>query len=217
MGEALHVPRHIVVEGPIGVGKTSLVERLAERLGARCIFEQHADNPFLPGFYKDRRRFAFQTQLFFLIARHHQQRELVQQDLFAQSTVCDYMFAKDKIFAYLNLQDDELRLYELIFDLLEPEAVRPDLVIYLVAEPAVLLERIRHRNREYERPITADYLRELIAAYSRFFFAYDDSPLLVVNTSDIDFVHNQDDFEALVEQVQTHRHGTKQFIPLGSG
>jgi deoxyguanosine kinase len=190
---------------------------LAERLGARRILEQAAENPFLSRFYKDRRRYAFQTQLFFLISRYQQQRELMQQDLFAQSTVCDYMFAKDKIFAYLNLQEDELRLYEAIYDLLEPEVVRPDLVIYLVAEPHVLLERIRHRNREFERSITADYLKELTAAYSRFFFAYDDSPLLVVNTSDIDFVHNSDDFEALVEQVQTHRHGTKQFIPLGAG
>jgi deoxyadenosine/deoxycytidine kinase len=127
------------------------------------------------------------------------------------------MFAKDKIFAYLDLDEDELRLYELIYDLLEPEVVRPDLVIYLVAEPSVLLERIHHRNRDFERPITADYLKDLTAAYSRFFFAYDDSPLLVVNTSDIDFVHNPDDFEALVAQIQTHRHGTKQFIPLGSG
>jgi len=217
MGETLSTPRHIVVEGPIGVGKTSLVHMLADRLGSRIILEHIGENPFLGKFYKDRRRYAFQTQLFFLISRFQQQRELLQQDLFTQSTVCDYMFAKDKIFAYLNLTDDELRLYEAVYDLLEPEVVHPDLVIYMVAEVPILLERIRHRNREFERNISADYLKELTAAYSRFFFAYDDSPLLVVNTSDIDFVHNSDDFEALVDQIQTHRHGTKQFIPLGSG
>jgi len=199
------------------VGKTSLVKLLAERFQARSIFEQADENPFLSRFYRDRRGYAFQTQLFFLIQRFHQQRALIQQDLFKRSTVCDYMFAKDKIFAYLNLDGDELRLYEQIYDLLAPETVRPDLVIYLVAEPRVLLERIRHRSIDYERPITADYLSELNAAYSRFFFAYDDGPLLVVNTNDIDFVNNPDDFEALVEHIQTHRKGTKQFIPLGSG
>lgn len=217
MGEMLDTPRHIAVEGPIGVGKTSLVRLLAERLNARPLYEQPAENPFLDKFYRDRRRYAFQTQLFFLISRYRQLRELQQQDLFARSTVSDYLFAKDRIFAYLNLSDDELRLYEQLYDLLAPEVIRPDLVIYLVAEPHILMERVRHRNHEYERPITVDYLKELTAAYSRFFFAYDESPLLVVNTTDIDFVHNPDDFEALVEQVLTHRRGTKQFIPLGSG
>ena len=217
MGEALEQHRHIVVEGPIGVGKTSLTKMLAERFGARAIIETAADNPFLGKFYRDRGQYAFQTQLFFLITRYQQQRELLQQDLFARSTVCDYMFAKDKIFAYLNLSGDERRLYEQIYDLLAPETVRPDLVIYLVAEPRVLLERIRHRGLDYEKPITVDYLEELTDAYSRFFFAYDDGPLLVVNTNDIDFVNNADDFDALVGQVTTHRKGTKQFIPLGSG
>ena len=217
MGELLNSPRHIVLEGPIGVGKTSLVNLLADRFGARAVLEQPAENPFLAKFYTDRRGYAFQTQLFFLIQRFHQQRELLQQDLFSQSTVCDYMFAKDKIFAYLNLDGDELRLYEQIYDLLAAETIRPDLVIYLVAEPRILLERIKTRGNEYEKPITAEYLSDLTAAYSRFFFAYDDSPLLVVNTNDIDFVNNGDDFEALVEQVLTHRKGTKLFIPLGSG
>ncbi len=216
MGETVEHLRHIVVEGPIGVGKTSLVNMLAERFSARGIFEQAAENPFLPKFYNDQRTYAFQTQLFFLIQRFHQQRALIQQDLFNRSTVCDYMFAKDKIFAYLTLNGDELRLYEQIFDLLAPETVRPDLVLYLVAEPRVLMERIRRRNIEYELPITAKYLSDLTAAYSRFFFAYDDSPLLIVNTNDIDFVNNPDDFAALVDQILTHRKGTKQFIPLGS-
>ncbi len=210
-------PRHIAVEGPIGVGKTSLVRMLADRLNARSIFERAAENPFLGGFYKDRKRYAFQTQLFFLVSRYRQQRELIQQDLFSRSTVCDYVFAKDKIFAYLNLDDDELRLYDQIYDLLAAELVKPDLVIYLVADPEVLMDRIKKRAHDYEKHLDRDYLRQLTAAYSKFFFAYDDSPLLVVNTSDIDFVHNLDDFEALVQQVTTHKRGTKQFIPLGSG
>ncbi|HPQ71371.1 MAG TPA: deoxynucleoside kinase [bacterium] len=210
-------PRHIVVEGPIGVGKTSLVSLLAERLKARAIFERPEENPFLEGFYRDKKRFAFQTQLFFLVSRYRQQRELIQQDLFARNTVCDYMFAKDKIFAHLNLSDDERRLYGQIYEILEREVVTPDLVIYLVADPRILMERIQRRNFRYERPLTIDYLEELTAAYSKFFFAYDASPLLVVNTSDIDFVYNADDFEALVQQVISHRRGTKQFIPLGSG
>lgn len=210
-------PRHIAVEGPIGVGKTSLVRMLADRLGARAIFERAADNPFLEGFYHERKRYAFQTQLFFLISRYQQQRELLQQDLFSQSTVCDYMFAKDKIFAHLNLDNEELQLYNQIYDLLEPGVVRPDLVIYLVADVDVLLRRIKQRAHHYEKSLDRDYLAQTTAAYSKFFFAYDESPLLVVNTSDIDFVHNQDDWEALVNQVITHRRGTKQFIPLGSG
>ncbi|HPM77188.1 MAG TPA: deoxynucleoside kinase [bacterium] len=210
-------PRHIVVEGPIGVGKTSLVSLLAERLKARAIFERPEENPFLEGFYRDKKRYAFQTQLFFLVSRYRQQRELIQQDLFARNTVCDYMFAKDKIFAHLNLSDDERRLYGQIYEILEREVVTPDLVIYLVADPRILMERIQRRNFRYERPLTIDYLEELTAAYSKFFFAYDASPLLVVNTSDIDFVYNPDDFEALVQQVTSHRRGTKQFIPLGSG
>jgi len=210
-------PRHIVVEGPIGVGKTSLVSLLAERLKARAIFERPEENPFLEGFYRDKKRYAFQTQLFFLVSRYRQQRELIQQDLFARNTVCDYMFAKDKIFAHLNLSDDERRLYGQIYEILEREVVTPDLVIYLVADPRILMERIQRRNFRYERPLTIDYLEELTAAYSKFFFAYDASPLLVVNTSDIDFVYNPVDFEALVQQVTSHRRGTKQFIPLGSG
>lgn len=217
MGEILNTPRHIVVEGPIGVGKTSLVELLHQRLGARMILEEVADNPFLEKFYQDQSRYAFQTQVHFLISRYLQQRELIQQDLFSESTVCDYMFAKDKIFAYLNLDEHELTLYEQIYDLLEPEVVHPDLVIYMVAEPHVLIERIKQRARHYERPITAEYLSQLTDAYSRFFFAYDDSPLLVVNTNDIDFVRYPEDFEALVAQIQTHRRGAKQFHPLGSG
>ncbi|MCB9477534.1 MAG: deoxynucleoside kinase [Deltaproteobacteria bacterium] len=210
-------PRYIVVEGPIGVGKSSLVRKLGERLDARMIFEQVDENPFLEGFYKDSRKYAFQTQLFFLLSRFQQQRELAQQDLFAQNTVSDYLFAKDKIFAYLNLSEHELALYERIYRMFEFEIVKPDLVVFLVAHPKVLLKRIRVRNHAYERRLGIEYLDQLTEAYSKFFFAYDESPLLVVNTSEIDFVNNPEHFDALLTEIDTHTRGTKHFIPLGSG
>jgi deoxyguanosine kinase len=209
--------RYIAVEGPIGVGKSSLVRKLGERLEARMIFEQVEENPFLEGFYRDPRKFAFQTQLFFLLSRYQQQRELLQQDLFAQSTISDYLFAKDKIFAYLNLSDHELMLYERVYRMLELEVTKPDLVVFLVAHPKVLLKRIRIRNHSYERRLGLEYLQELTNAYSKFFFAYDETPLLVVNTSDIDFVNNAEHFDALLNEITTHTRGTKHFIPLGSG
>ncbi|MBZ0273126.1 deoxynucleoside kinase [bacterium] len=210
-------PRYIVVEGPIGVGKSSLVRKLGERLDARMIFEQVEENPFLSVFYRDPRKYAFQTQLFFLLSRYQQQRELSQQDLFAQSTVSDYVFAKDKIFAYLNLGEHELALYEKVYRMLEVEIVKPDLTIFLVAHPKILLKRVRMRNLPYERRLGLEYLEQLTNAYSRFFFAYDESPLLVVNTSDIDFVNNPEHFQALLHEIDHHEKGVKHFIPLGSG
>ncbi|MCC6160259.1 MAG: deoxynucleoside kinase [Deltaproteobacteria bacterium] len=209
-------PRYIVVEGPIGVGKSSLVRMLGERLDARMIFEQVEENPFLEGFYRDPRKYAFQAQLFFLLSRYGQQRELVQQELFAQHTVSDYLFAKDRIFAYLNLTEHELALYERIYRLLEIEVAKPDLVVFLVADPKVLLKRIRIRNHPYEQRLGLEYLEQLTNAYSKFFFAYDESPLLVVNTSRMDFVNNPRDFDALMSEIENHTKGTKHFIPLGS-
>jgi deoxyadenosine/deoxycytidine kinase len=208
--------RHIVIDGPIGVGKTSLAQLLAERLNARLVLEQAGENPFLEDFYKNPKRFAFQTQVFFLFSRFQQQKELAQPELFTRSTVCDYLFAKDRIFAYLNLSEDEITLYDKIYELLAASAIRPDLVVYLVANPKILMKRIRRRARTYERRITQEYLEELVSAYNGFFFNYDDSPLLVVNTSQIDFVHSDEDFENLVNEILSHRRGMKHFIPIGS-
>ena len=209
--------RHIVIEGPIGVGKTSLTLMLAERFGARPVLEKVDENPFLADFYRDPRKYAFQVQLFFLLTRYQQHKELAQPDLFERSTVCDYIFAKDRIFAYLNLDENEIMLYERIYSMLEPAAIKPDLVVFLVASPKMLFKRIRLRNRPYERKITAEYLEELVSAYNKFFFSYNQSPLLVVNTSELDFVHSKEDFERLVEEIVSHNRGVKHFIPIGSG
>jgi len=209
-------PRYIVVEGPIGVGKTSLADMLAERLQARKLLEGPEENPFLSQFYTDMRRYAFQTQLYFLLNRFRQQQELVQFDLFKQSLVSDYLFAKDKIFAYLTLDDNELALYERLHPLLEMRVQKPDLVLYLQASTEVLMRRIQMRARAYERELDRTYLEDVNAAYNHFFFHYSVTPLLVVNTNDIDFVKHKEDFEDLVKQVETVRAGTHYYVPLGS-
>jgi len=209
-------PRYIVVEGPIGVGKTSLSELLAERLQARKLLEGPEENPFLSQFYTDMRRYAFQTQLYFLLNRFRQQQELVQFDLFKQSLVSDYLFAKDKIFAYLTLDDNELALYERLHPLLEMRVQKPDLVLYLQASTEVLMRRIQMRARAYERELDRTYLEDVNAAYNHFFFHYSVTPLLVVNTNDIDFVKHKEDFEDLVKQVEVVRAGTHYYVPLGS-
>jgi deoxyguanosine kinase len=209
-------PRYIVVEGPIGVGKTSLVERLAERLNGRTLLEVADDNPFLPNFYRDRKRCAFQAQLWFLLNRFRQQQELAQGDLFEQTLVADYLFAKDKIFAYLNLEDHELALYERVHSLLEVRVPTPDLIIFLQADTETLLHRIGVRGKHYEREIERKYLDGLNAAYTHFFFHYSASPLLVVNTSDIDFVNRPEDFEDLVKATLEARAGTRYYVPRGS-
>jgi len=209
-------PRYIVVEGPIGVGKTSLADMLAERLQARKLLEGPEENPFISHFYTDMRRYAFQTQLYFLLNRFRQQQELVQSDLFKQSLVSDYLFAKDKIFAYLTLDDNELALYERLHPLLEMRVQKPDLVLYLQASTEVLMRRIQMRARAYERELDRTYLEDVNAAYNHFFFHYSVTPLLVVNTNDIDFVKHKEDFEDLVKQVETVRAGTHYYVPLGS-
>jgi deoxyguanosine kinase len=209
-------PRHIAIEGPIGVGKTSLAQILAERTSGRLVLEQPEDNPFLPGFYAERQKFAFQAQLFFLLSRFQQQQALLQQDLFNQSTIADYLFAKDRIFAALTLGPAELALYHQIYDLLDPRVARPDLVVYLQARTEVLVQRIKKRGRDYERGIDPAYLDALAKAYRDFFFHYEDTPLLVVNTSDIDFEANPDDLEALVSVIAKHRKGTRHYQPLGT-
>jgi deoxyadenosine/deoxycytidine kinase len=209
-------PRYIVVEGPIGVGKTSLVDLLSERLGARKLLEVAEDNPFLASFYKDPRRYAFQTQLWFLLNRFRQQQELGQFDLFRQTLVVDYLFAKDKIFAYLTLEDHELALYERVHALLQVRVPTPDLVIFLQASTEALVERIAIRGKGYEREVDRTYLGDLNAAYTHFFFHYTASPLLVVNTSDIDFVNRREDFEDLIKKIGDSRAGMHYYVPLGS-
>ena len=212
----MRIPRYIAVEGVIGVGKSSLTRLLASEFDAKPVFEPVIENPFLPGFYKDRRRFAFQTQLYFLLTRYQQQVELKQPGLFVQRTVCDYLFAKDKMFATLNLDRDELALYNQIYETLDARLPTPDLVIYLQADIEILLERIRHRGLEFEQGIDGTYLQELSELYNDFFFNYRDSPLLVVQTSGIDFVSNDRDREWLVKEILAMKGGTKHLIPLGS-
>jgi deoxyadenosine/deoxycytidine kinase len=208
--------RYIVVEGPIGVGKTSLVEHLCKALGAQKILEVAEDNPFLPDFYRDMKAYAFQTQIFFLLSRYRQQQELLQFDLFRRTLISDYLFDKDKIFAYLTLDDHELVLYEQIYQMLSQRLPKPDLVIYLQANVDVLMARIKHRGRSHERVITREYLNDLNEAYNHFFFHYNDSPLLMVNTSEIDFVKNKEELEDLIKQISVMKKGTQYYIPLGS-
>ncbi len=211
-------PRHryIVVEGPIGVGKTSLTRALAERFSGRTVFEQVEENPFLASFYQDRNKYAFQTQLFFLLSRFKQQQELFQQELFSRVTVSDYLFAKDRIFASITLDPNELALYERVYEHLGPRVMRPDLVIYLQARLEVLLARIRKRGREFERKLDPEYLGELARTYNDFFHRYDETPLLVINTSDIDFVESERDFEELIRAVGSIKAGTHYYQPLGT-
>jgi deoxyguanosine kinase len=208
--------RYTVIEGPIGVGKTSLATLLAQRFSGRLILESVEENPFLGSFYEDRQKYAFQTQLFFLLSRFRQQQELFQQDLFNSITLSDYLFAKDRIFACLNLDPNELGLYDRIFEALGSRISKPDLVIYLQARLDVLLSRIRRRGREFERKIDPQYLEELMKAYNEFFFHYSETPLLVINTSDIDFVANEEDLENLVGVIRRMRRGTHHYIPIAT-
>jgi deoxyguanosine kinase len=193
--------RYIAIEGVIGAGKTSLAQKLADKLGANIILEEFEENPFLEKFYEDRRRFAFQTQMFFLINRYKQQLQLNQQELFSKYIVSDYIFEKDKIFAYLNLSGEEIKLYESIFPLLERDIPKPDLVIFLQSGTDRLLSNVKIRARKIETNMTRGYLAELSEAYNNFFFKYNNTPLLIVNTTDIDFVNNEDDFHELYTQI----------------
>lgn len=208
--------RYIVVEGPIGVGKTTLARLLAEEFSARPILEQVEENPFLKKFYDEPGAYAFQTQLFFLLSRYRQQCQLAQQDLFNQTTVVDYLFAKDQIFAQANLEADELALYRQLFGLLDARLPKPDLVVYLQAREEVLMERLRKRDRDYERRISPEYVQRIAEAYRDFFFYYEETPLLVVNSSEVDFVAHSDELADLVREIKAMGRGVQHYIPLGS-
>lgn len=210
-------PRYIVVEGPIGAGKTSLALLLAESLGARSVREKPEENPFLRDFYRDPKRFALSTQLFFLLQRYQEQRDLAQEELFAPGgLVADYLFAKDRLFASLTLSPDEMALYDRIYETLRPRVLRPDLVVYLQARTDVLLERIARRGRDQERAIKPDYVQEVATAYAQFFFTYDEAPLLIVNASDIDFVGNEEDRLALLDVIRRTRAGVSHWSRSGA-
>ncbi|MDQ5878411.1 MAG: hypothetical protein QG616_2173 [Pseudomonadota bacterium] len=201
----LEAARHIVVEGPIGVGKTSLARRLASHLEAQTVLEQPELNPFLARFYQDQQRYALPTQLFFLFQRMDQLRDLAQPDFFGRRVVADYLLEKDPIFAQLTLSDDEYDLYREIYERISPQAPTPDLVIYLQAKPETLIARVRKRSIDMERKISDAYLTLLAERYSRFFYNYDAAPVMVVNSENLNFVDRDDDFRLLIERIEAMR------------
>lgn len=205
--------RYVAIEGVIGAGKTSLARKLAQDSGSRLNLEIVEDHPFLSRFYSDPTRYAFQTQLFFLLSRFRQQLEFFQQDLFQQTVISDYMFAKDRIFANINLEDDELLLYDKVASELEVRVPVPDMVIFLQASTEVLMQRIAQRGREYERSMSREYIEELIEAYNHFFFHYSDSPLLIVNTNEMDFVNHPEEYEDLRSRITEKFQGVRYYQP----
>ncbi len=206
--------RYIVVEGPIGAGKTTLARRLAAHAGGTELFEKPDDNPFLAGFYEDPRRHALPAQLFFLFQRIGQLREVAQRDLFGSVTVADFMLEKDPLFARLTLDDDEFRLYQQVYGQIRPEPVAPDLVVYLQASTERLVERVRRRGIGQEQRIGEDYLERLAASYSQFFYRYEAAPVLIVNTDNLNFADEPADFELLVRCINDMR-GPREFISRG--
>jgi deoxyadenosine/deoxycytidine kinase len=205
---------HIVVEGPIGAGKTSLARRLAARLSADLVLEQPAENPFLARFYQDMARYALPTQLFFLFQRARMLEPLAQPDMFGRAVVCDFLIDKDPLFARLTLSGDELALYQKIWESLSPSAPVPDLVIYLQAQPETLAERVRRRAAGFERGITEEYLGLLSESYARFFYHYAAAPVLIVNSENLNFVDRDPDFELLVSRMRAMK-SRREFFSLG--
>jgi deoxyadenosine/deoxycytidine kinase len=216
MTESTIEPRFIAIEGAIGAGKTSLVNLLGEQYGARLILEDTDSNPFISKFYEDKEAYSFQTQVFFLLSRYNQYMQLAQRDLFNSVVVIDYLFQRDKIFARLNLEDHEFNLYEQIFNLIDAKAPKPDLVIYLQARTEVLQKRVAKRGREYEAFMDPDYIDSVNKAFNNFFFYYSETPLLVINTNEIDFVEKKCDLDELIKKINNHKIGREYYNPLGS-
>ena len=215
MSSSAEQPRYIVIEGPIGVGKTSLCKRLADHLGADVLLEEAEENPFLERFYQNPKHSALPTQLFFLFQRARQIQDLRQSDMFAaQVRVSDFLMEKDRLFAQITLDDDEFRLYEQVYSSLTLDSPRPDLVIYLQAPVETLMDRVYKRGRKIERNIEAAYLNKLSDAYTRFFYYYNDSPLLIVNAADLDLVGNQQHFELLLDRITQIKSGRHYFNPV---
>ena len=209
-------PYHIAIEGTIGVGKTSLANILGERLDAKLMLEEFEENPFLVDFYKNSDRYAFQTQLFFLLSRYRQQQQLQQTDLFTKTLISDYMFVKDRLFAALNLSDKEMSLYNAVAKILEKNVSSPDMVIFLQSDTDRLMENIKIRGRIYEKMIDWKYIDTLNQIYNEYFFRYDSCPLLIINTNNIDFVNNQSDLEEIIQFIRTPGEGTRYYDPLKS-
>jgi deoxyadenosine/deoxycytidine kinase len=207
--------RYVVIEGPIGAGKTSLARIMSERCGAAVLLEEPDANPFLAGFYENAGRYALPTQLHFLFQRIDQVRELNQSDLFARLTISDFMLDKDPLFAQLTLNDDELRLYWQIYEHLKPQAPVPDLVVYLQAGAETLIERVRRRGASYEKNISDEYLVRLAEAYTRYFYQYTAAPLLIVNSENLNFVDSEGDFDLLLQRIDAMR-GPREFFSLGN-
>ena len=209
-------PRLIAIEGAIGAGKTSLVKLLGEKFDAKVILEKDEENPFIEKFYQDRETYAFQTQIFFLLSRYKQYQNLAQRDLFSSVVIIDYLFTRDRIFAALNLKSHELELYDQINNLIKNKVTKPDLVIFLQADPDVLEERVKKRGRDYEKLIDLQYLRDVSSAFNNFFFYYTETPLLVINTNEIDFVEKKCDLDILINKINSHKIGREYYNPLGS-
>ncbi|MDG1293614.1 MAG: deoxynucleoside kinase [Pseudomonadales bacterium] len=207
------IPRFITIEGPIGVGKTTLAKRLAESFNYETLLERAEENPFLAGFYKNRRQNALATQLFFLFQRAQQIQDMRQQDLFSPVRIADFLIEKDRLFARANLEDNEFALYEQVYSQITIDAPKPDLVIYLQAPVDALMDRILKRGISEERNIDRDYLELLNEAYSEFFLYYDDAPLLIVNCADIDFINNDDHYLTLIDYLLNVRGGRHYFNP----
>ncbi len=204
--EHLH---YMAIEGVIGAGKTSLAHLLQQRLGGRLVLEEFEENPFLEDFYRDPEHYAFQTQIFFLLSRYRQQEQIMQYDLFEKKIIADYMFVKDRIFATLNLNEKEMSLYNMLARILEKRIIKPDLAIYLKASTQKLMHNIRRRGRPYERHIQEDYIDALNNLYEEFFWNYSMTPLLIINTENLDFVNNENHLSQILLEISRHKSGKK--------